>query len=253
LDPNELGMSQQDIEYSLNQLKDNFAAAASSASSGGGGGGSTNVQPEADYLMSGSGITPAVSSTTASGALSLSTSSLALMTATLVNDPLLQYQRSLSAMNSSSTTTTSSTTVTSNNNIQYAPSTLTRRISSFRNMLSRDDSLINLAMLPEMNDVVSGGDNSNANNNNNNSNLSGSNNNLGSNSSCWTPSSSNNNMASSFSTMFSRDNSLLNMDFLAPAGSSNSDAAVSSKTLPTTTATTSADNSGGWDFIDFPS
>ena len=202
--------------------------------------------------MSGSGITPAVSSTTASGALSSSTSSLALMTATLVNDPLLQYQRSLSAMNSSSTTTTSSTTVTSNNNIQYAPSTLTRRISSFRNMLSRDDSLINLAMLPEMNDVVSGGDNGNA-NNNNSSNLSSSNNNLGSNSSCWTPSSSNNNMASSFSTMFSRDNSLLNMDFLAPAGSSNSDAAVSSKTLPTTTATTSADNSGGWDFIDFPS
>jgi len=135
LDPSELGMS---IENSLSQLKDNFAAASASASA----------------LSNGVGNGGAAVSTTAGSAAAASMTTEA---STAVS----------SSTSSSNAATTSSTSKFNNleptklqSSTSLGSSGLTRRVTSttyLGGMLSRDDSLINLAMLPTL-------DNNNSNN-----------------------------------------------------------------------------------------
>jgi len=131
LDPSELGMS---IENSLSQLKDNFAAAASasalsSVGHGGVGNGGSTVSTTA-------GPAAASMSAETSTAVSSSTSSSNAATTSSIN----KFNTGVEPTKLSSSTSLGS-------------SGLTRRVTSttyLGGMLSRDDSLINLAMLPTL-------------------------------------------------------------------------------------------------------
>ena len=130
------------IENSLNQLKDNFARASGSTSN--------------------SIKTPGSSTTATAATLSTANHTAAASSSS-----------STSAANTNAVSSSSSTTTASNNNCQQpssshitqesgegsAQSGLTRRVTStayLGGMLSRDDSLINLAMLPTLDTTTNG-------------------------------------------------------------------------------------------------
>ena len=120
LDPSELGMS---IENSLSQLKNNFAAASATTNNG--------------TASSIAGTTVASESSASAASTSVSSS--------------------MNTVNNSGSESSSSSTDKASQQQQPLASALTRRISSMTflgGMLSRDDSLINLAMLPTLDSSV---------------------------------------------------------------------------------------------------
>jgi hypothetical protein len=120
LDPNELGMSVTSTSY-LNQLKNNFAAEVAAS-------GRDDTAPDPSSSSSG------VAATTAASEVTSSTESLDYPTTT-----------DSSSGNGSTTTTSANTSSVSRVSSQ----------SSFLGMLRRDDSLINLAMLPTLDSTAS--------------------------------------------------------------------------------------------------
>jgi hypothetical protein len=127
LDPNELGMSVTSTSY-LNQLKNNFAAEV--AASGG-----VDTAPAPSSSSSGVAATTATEVTSSSESVDYPTTT------------------DSSSGNNSTTTTSANTSSVSRVSSQ----------SSFLGMLRRDDSLINLAMLPTLDSTASF--NNHANNN----------------------------------------------------------------------------------------
>ncbi len=173
LDPSELGMS---IENSLNQLRDNFALAATTNTSSSLSSGAQSTSSSLEMTNSGIVSSYAVDSDTTHQALLPVASKSGMATTSLTS----------SSIPSSSSLPSSSLFIKENNNDgsadnmhnhqdaqqqqheenNYAPTLLPpHRISPTNNymgrtsMLSRDDSLINLAMLPMLDtiDEVSGG------------------------------------------------------------------------------------------------
>jgi len=128
LDPNELGMSVTSTSY-LNQLKNNFAAEVAAS-------GRVDTAPAPSSSSSG------VATTTTASEVTSSSESLDYPTST-----------DSSSGNGSTTTTSANTSSVSRVSSQ----------SSFLGMLRRDDSLINLAMLPTLDSTASF--NNHANNN----------------------------------------------------------------------------------------
>mmetsp|Transcript_12762 Transcript_12762/g.27722 ORF Transcript_12762/g.27722 Transcript_12762/m.27722 type:complete len:408 (+) Transcript_12762:265-1488(+) len=199
LDPSELGMS---IENSLSQLKNNFAAATSNG-----------VKSSGASHVAGGPITTALSSTATSSSAAATDPATSSSMANASSSTLSTF----AIGNATSSEHSSSSGNAQSSNVKYAPSSLTRRVSSMAflgGMLSRDDSLINLAMLPTL-------DNDNTNGTNNNGTMD-----------VGTGGTNSNSISSSqdyMTAIFSRDDSLMNLAKIVDAVT-GTDSAPSSTT-----------------------
>ena len=148
LDPYELGMSPGDIECSLSQLKDNFALAAAASSSSSEGAAATDVDGGVGNFEDRSARGGGCGLNGAAGP------SVAPSSSPKFNDvpsmPSSAFSRTSSSWGVDCVGNVKSEVVP-----MYAPSALTRRVAG--GMLRPNDSLIDLAMLPVLDNAASEG------------------------------------------------------------------------------------------------